>query len=154
MSWNVPYVVSIDLKLSQMVPMFIYSPNNPLKGILLRGNWLSPSLPDALNAAWATAGRGARGAWWEMEALLPAAVLEHKTVVWFPRALIREPPLTKSQLPAANETLPRNPHRSRLHTTPPPTLTRSLTVLKHTHLQSCELFLLRVQPPGANLVRK
>lgn len=30
-----------------------------------------------------------------MEALLPAAVLEHRSVVWFPGALIRETPLRK-----------------------------------------------------------
>lgn len=73
----------------------IYSLNNKLRGVSLKANRLLPSLPDALNASWATAGWGARGAWWEMEASLPAAVLDHRSVVRFPWALIREPPLRK-----------------------------------------------------------
>lgn len=39
----------------------MYSVNNKLRGILVRGNCLSPSLPGALNAAWATAGWVAMG---------------------------------------------------------------------------------------------
>ena len=35
------------------------------------------------------------GAWWEMKAFPPEAESEHRSVVQFPRALIREPPLKK-----------------------------------------------------------
>ena len=125
----------------------IYILNNKLRGVSLKGNQLLPSLPDALNASWDTAGWGARGAWWEMEASLPAAVLEHRSVVRFPRALIREPPLRKHTC--------RQPmrHCPAAHTGPAYTLADTLanSANTHTHPPS-EWGLLRVQPPGADLV--
>lgn len=116
----------------------IYSLNNKLKGVSLRGNWLLPSLPHALNAAWATAGWGARGAWWEMEAFLPAAVSEHRSVVRFPRALIRQPPLRKH---TCRQPMRRCPAA---HTGPAYTRTDANTLASKTHTPSelCSEFLL------------
>ena len=134
----------LSLSCAKQYHCSIYSVNIKLRGILVRGNCRSPSLPGALNAAWATAGWVARGAWWEMEAVAPAAVLEHRSVVRFTRALIREPPLRKHTC--------RQPMRRchATHTGPAYTRTDANTLANgakthiHTHLQSCSEFGLQV----------
>lgn len=151
MMWNVPFAALIILKLSSTILLQFLCLNKLKAKRHFAQNKLSFTIaPRNLECSMSRSWMRCEGAWWEMKAFLPAAVLEHRSIVKFPRALIREPPLRKHTC--------RQPmrHCPATHTGPAYTRTNANTLANraktHTHLQSCERGLLGVWPLGANLV--